>query len=61
MAAITQTRPRHSDGRAYYDKKIAKGKTRKEVLRSLKRRISNASRSRCVISLDVSSARVTDA
>jgi len=50
MAAITQIRHRHSDGRAYYDKKIAEGKTRKEALRSLKRRISNASRSRCVIS-----------
>ena len=42
MAAITQIRHRHSDGRAYYDKKIAEGKTHKEALRSLKRRISNA-------------------
>jgi len=42
MAAITQIRHSHSDGRAYYDKKIAEGKTRKETLRSLKRRISNA-------------------
>src|SRR5450631_2132887 len=42
MAAITQIRHRHSDGRAYYDKKIAGGKTHKEALRSLKRRISNA-------------------
>jgi transposase len=42
MAAITQIRYRHSDGRAYYDRKIAEGKTRKEALRSLKRRISNA-------------------
>ena len=42
MAAITQIRNRHSDGRAYYDKKIAEGKTHKEGLRSLKRRISNA-------------------
>lgn len=33
---------RHSDGRAYYDKKIAEGKTHKEALRSLKRQISNA-------------------
>ena len=42
MAAITQIRHRHSDGRAYYDRKIADGKTHKEALRSLKRRISNA-------------------
>ena len=32
MAAITQIRHRHSDGRAYYDKKIAEGKTHKEAL-----------------------------
>ena len=42
MAAITQIRHPHSDGRAYYDKKIAEGKTHKEALRSLKRRIRNA-------------------
>jgi transposase len=42
MAAITQIRYPHSDGRAYYDKKIAEGKTRKEALRALKRRISDA-------------------
>jgi transposase len=42
MAAITQIRHRHSDGRVFYDKKIAEGKTRKEALRALKRRISNA-------------------
>jgi transposase len=42
MAAITQIRHAHSDGRAYYDKKVAEGKTHKEALRSLKRRISNA-------------------
>jgi transposase len=42
MAAITQISHRHSDGRAFYDKKIAEGKTHKEALRALKRRISNA-------------------
>jgi transposase len=42
MAAITQIRHRHSDGRAYYDRKIAEGKTHKEALRCLKRRISDA-------------------
>jgi len=42
MAAITQIRHKHSQGRAYYDKKISEGKTHKEALRSLKRRISDA-------------------
>ena len=42
MAAVTQVRHRHSQGRAYYDKKLAEGKTRKEALRSLKRQISDA-------------------
>jgi transposase len=42
MAAITQIRHRHSDGRAYYEKKLAEGKTHKEALRCLKRQISDA-------------------
>jgi Transposase IS116/IS110/IS902 family len=42
MAAVTQIRHTHSDGRAYYEKKIAEGKTGKEALRCLKRRISDA-------------------
>jgi transposase len=42
MAAVTQIRHHHSDGRAYYDRKIAEGKTPKEALRSLKRRVSDA-------------------
>jgi transposase len=42
MAAITQIRHKHSQGRAYYDKKLAEGKTHKEALRALKRRISDA-------------------
>jgi transposase len=42
MAAVTQIGHRHNDGRAYYDKKLAEGKTPKEALRSLKRHISNA-------------------
>ena len=42
MAAITQIRHAHSDGRGYYDRKIAEGKTHKEALRCLKRRISDA-------------------
>ncbi len=42
MVAVTQIRHRHSQGRAYYDKKLAEGKTPKEALRSLKRQVSNA-------------------
>ena len=42
MAAVTQIRYRHSDGRAYYDRKLAEGKTPKEALRALKRRASDA-------------------
>jgi transposase len=42
MAAVTQIRYRHSPGRAYYDKKLAEGKTAKEALRCLKRQISDA-------------------
>ena len=42
MAAITQIRHEHSDGRAYYQRKLAEGKTHKEALRCLKRRISDA-------------------
>jgi transposase len=42
MAAVTQIRCRHAKGRAYYDKKIAEGKTAKEALRALKRQVSDA-------------------
>ena len=42
MAANTQIRHKHSDGRACYERKIAEGKTHKEALRCLKRRISDA-------------------
>ena len=37
-----QVSQRHSDGRAYYDKKVAEGKTAKEALRALKRQVSDA-------------------
>jgi transposase len=40
-AAVTQIR-HHTPGRVYYDKKLDEGKTTKEALRALKRRISNA-------------------
>jgi len=41
MAAVTQIRY-DTPGRAYYDRKIAEGKTKKEALRALKRRVSDA-------------------
>jgi transposase len=41
MAAVTQIRHQHSAGRAYYNRKLAEGKTPKEALRSLKRQISD--------------------
>ena len=42
LAAICQIRQTHSQGRAYFDRKVADGKTKKEALRALKRQISNA-------------------
>jgi transposase len=42
MAAVTQIRHRHSEGRAFYDRKVAEGKTPREALRALKRRVSDA-------------------
>jgi hypothetical protein len=41
IAAITQIRFAHSPGRAFYDRKIADGKTKREAVRALKRRISD--------------------
>jgi transposase len=42
MAAICQMRQPHSEGRAYVDRKVAEGKTKREAIRALKRQISNA-------------------
>src|SRR5207244_6126227 len=42
IAAVTQIRHRHSEGRAFFDRKVAEGKTPKKALRALKRRISDA-------------------
>ena len=42
MAAVTQIRYKHTKGRAYYDKKLAEGKTPKEALRALTRQVSDA-------------------
>jgi len=41
LAAMCQLRQRHSDGRAYFDRRVADGKTNKEAIRALKRQISN--------------------
>jgi transposase len=42
MIAVTQLRFPRTEGRAYFERKLAEGKTGKEALRSLKRRISDA-------------------
>ena len=42
MAAICQIRQTNSEGRAYFDRRVAEGKTKKEALRALKRHVSNA-------------------
>jgi hypothetical protein len=42
MAAICQIRQTNSEGRAYFDRRVAEGKTKKEALRVLKRHVSNA-------------------
>ena len=41
MIAVTQIRHLHSEGRAYYDRKIADGKRPREAMRALKRQISD--------------------
>ena len=42
MAAVCQLRQVHSEGRAYFDRRVAEGKTGREALRALKRHVSNA-------------------
>ena len=42
IVAVTQIRNRGTEGRIYFDRKIAEGKTGKEALRALKRRIGDA-------------------
>lgn len=42
IAAVTQIRNPGVEGRIYFERKVAEGKTKKEALRSLKRHISNA-------------------
>ena len=37
MAAVTQIRNSDTQGRVYFERKVAEGKTKREALRSLKR------------------------
>lgn len=41
LIAITQLRYPDTEGRAFYERKLAEGKTRKEAIRALKRRLSD--------------------
>ncbi len=52
MAAVTQLRNPTSAGRDYYERKLAAGKTRKEALRCLKRRLSDVVFRQLVIDLE---------
>lgn len=42
MAAICQIRQSASEGRIYFERRVAEGKTKKEAIRALKRHLSNA-------------------
>jgi transposase len=42
MAVICQLRHPGADGRVYFDRRLAEGRTKQEALRSLKRHMSNA-------------------
>jgi hypothetical protein len=42
IAAVTQIRSTRSEGRQYYLRKLAEGKSEKEAVRALKRKISDA-------------------
>ena len=54
MAAICQIRQTSSDGRDYFERKVAEGKTKKDAIRSLKRHISNAVYRQLLIDADAS-------
>ena len=41
MAALCQIRQADSEGRAYFERRVAEGKTKREALRALKRQTSN--------------------
>lgn len=53
IAAITQIRFAHTDGRKLFDRKVGEGKTKKEALRVLKRRISDAVYRQLLIDADI--------
>jgi transposase len=42
MVAICQIRQTDSEGRIYFEKKVAEGKTKREAIRSLKRHVANS-------------------
>ena len=42
LAAVGQIRHPDSEGRAFYDRKLKENKTKREALRALKRRVSDA-------------------
>jgi transposase len=42
MAAVTQIRNPGTEGRIYFERKVAEGKTKKEALRSRRRQIFDA-------------------
>src|SRR5665213_2287149 len=42
MVAICQIRQKGSEGRIYFERRVAEGKTKREAIRSLKRHVSNA-------------------
>jgi transposase len=42
MAVITQLRQPATEGRIYFERRVAEGKTKKEAIRALKRHLSNA-------------------
>jgi len=42
MVAICQIRQTDSEGRIYFEKKVAEGKTKREAIRALKRHVANA-------------------
>ena len=46
IAALTQIRNPSTDGRIYFERKVAEGKTKREALRSLKLQVPNAPGSR---------------
>ena len=57
LTAISQIRQPHSDGRSYFDRKVAEGKTKKEARRALERQVSNAVYRQLLVDAERSAAR----